>query len=465
MVVVGGGISGLAAAHRLSLDALPIDITVVEKSATVGGKLRLHDVAGMQLDAGAESMLARRPEGVDLCNSVDLGDDVRHPATEGAGVWVDGTLWPLPKHQVMGIPYSMPALEASGVLGEAARVRVAQDTTSPATVIEGDVSVGSLVGDRMGQEVVDRLVEPLLGGVYAGQASQISTDMAIPGLLDELESQPSLMAAVEHLASRGRTGRPVFASTRGGLGRLPKAVADASGARLLLSSEAVELERSNRGWFLRVSTAGGQSSVEADAVLLAVDAPAAGRLLVGVNPTAADVVGGVEYASVALVTFVFDAATPLDWPAGTGFLVPASEGLMMKAATFTSQKWAWIADAYPERSVVRASVGRFGDETALDMADDELASHVLSELEVVTGVTAKPVASVVSRWPRSLPQYRVGHRARVADVRGMLDGVGALELCGAGLDGVGVPACIASGQQAATRVADSLRQTGQWNGD
>jgi oxygen-dependent protoporphyrinogen oxidase len=461
VAVIGGGISGLAAAHRLSRHVPSMEITVVEKAESVGGKLQLHDVAGMRLDAGAESVLARRPEATDLFADTGLADVVQHPATSGAGIWIEGNLRPVPQSQLMGIPYSMAELEASNVLDASARRQVAQDAELPITPIEQDVSVGSLVGSRMGMQVVERLVEPLLGGVYAGHASQLSVDMAIPGLLEEMRAQPSLMAAVEQLARRAQTGGPLFASIGGGLGLLPPAVAQASGARQLLNTEVVGLDNGRDRWLIEIRSGGEESHLDADAVVLAVEAPVAGRILGRLAPVAADLLLGVEYASVALVTFVFDAETSPDWPAGTGFLVPPAEGLLTKAATFASQKWGWLADAHPSRFVVRASVGRFADESVMALSDDELVTRVLTELAMVTGVTAAPLETAVKRWDSSLPQYQVGHRSRVAAVREGVEKVRRLELCGAGLDGVGVPACIASGQQAATRLVDSFRQAGQ----
>ncbi|HVQ19304.1 MAG TPA: protoporphyrinogen oxidase, partial [Actinomycetes bacterium] len=169
----------------------------------------------------------------------------------------------------------------------------------------------------------------------------------------------------------------------------------------------------------------------------------------------------IEYASVALVTYVFDRSTMPTLPGGTGVLVPPSEGHLLKAATFTSQKWGWVAEDYPDQVVVRVSVGRFGDASALEGDDEQLAADALGELAASVDVHLKPIDHAVTRWPGALPQYRVGHRELAQRVRRELADAPGIEVCGAAMDGVGIPACIASATAAATRVQEFLAQRGQ----
>jgi oxygen-dependent protoporphyrinogen oxidase len=245
---------------------------------------------------------------------------------------------------------------------------------------------------------------------------------------------------------------PVFASVDGGLGSLPASVVDALGLTVRTGTSAVALRQSSQGQASRgwsIDTDDGQT-LDADRVILAVPAFAAAPLLATVAPVASAAAARLEYASVALVTAVFDAGdvgAPLE---GTGFLVPPVTGRLTKAATFVTRKWQWAQDAAPGRDVLRFSVGRQGDERGLDLPDGELAAAVLEEVRDVLRLRGGPRASAVTRWGQSLPQYRVGHRARVDAARAALPD--SLALAGAAWDGVGIPACIASGRAAAGRV-------------
>jgi oxygen-dependent protoporphyrinogen oxidase len=461
VVIVGGGISGLASALRLRELVPDAKVTVVETSDRVGGKLRSHVVSGLTLDAGAESVLARRPEAVDLIAAAGLGGDLVHPKQVGASVLVEDELRPLPATQLLGIPYELEGVRRAGILDEPGLQRFAQEPTRFPTEVGEDISVGHLVADRMGQQVVDRLVEPLLGGVYAGHAQDLSLDMVVPGLLEVLGETGSLTKAVRALRARGEATGPAFAGIRGGLGRLPTAVATASAADLMLQTTVTGVSGGDAEWDVMVERDGVTSVLNAEAVVLACDGPTSGGLLRRIAPAAAAFLESIEYASVALVTFVFDAADVEELPPGTGFLVPPSAHRLVKAATYVSQKWGWVSEAFPDAVVVRVSVGRYGEESVLARSDDLLMRDALAELGAITGVAAQPRAWDVTRWDRSLPQYRVGHRAGAVRARAALVAAGQLEVCGAAVDGVGIPSCIASGQAAATRVAEGLRRGGE----
>ncbi|MFD7701132.1 protoporphyrinogen oxidase [Streptomyces caelestis] len=455
VVVVGAGIAGLAAAHRLREHGARV--TVLEASDRVGGKLLPGEIAGARVDLGAESLLARRPEAVDLARAVGLADRLQPPATATASLWTRGALHPMPKGHVMGVPGTAESL--AGVLSEEGLARVGRDADLPRTEVGDDVAVGEYVAARVGREVVDRLVEPLLGGVYAGDAYRISMRSAVPQLFEAARTHTSLTEAVRGIQARSaaapRTG-PVFMGIAGGVGTLPLAVADAlraGGAEILTGTPVTELRREPRdGW----RVVAGDRVLHADAVVVAVPAPAAADLLRAEAPGAAAELSGVEYASMALITLAYRRAeTAL--PGGSGFLVPPVDGHTVKASTFASAKWGWIAEENPDLVVLRASVGRHGETEILHRDDDGLVEVSRHDLLAAVGLDATPVATRVTRWQDGLPQYPVGHHARVARVREHLAGLAGLAVCGAAYDGVGVPACIASAHAAADRIHGDLR--------
>ena len=466
VVVVGGGIAGLAAALAVrEQSGGRVRVTVIEASPSVGGKLALTEVAGIAVDAGAESMLARRPEGLALAAAAGLEDDVVHPAVAGASLWSRGRLRPLPNGTLMGLPGDLRSLAASRTLSRRGLARVPLDRVLRRTPVTGDVSIGAYVTARLGREVVDRLVEPLLGGVYAGHADEISLDAALPQLAGLVRTERSLLRSVETVlgASAAGAAHPVFASVRGGLGRLPEAVAAASGADIRTGTTVREITRVPDGWRVVVGSAAAPETMHADGVVLALPAGPAARLLRQHAPYAADDLAGVEYASVALVTFALRASDVVDRLQGTGFLVPPVEGRVIKAATFSSAKWGWLHDVAGDLAIVRTSVGRHREVADLQRDDPDLAAIALADLADALGVgELHPVDAVVTRWGGALPQYPVGHLDRVARVRRALADLPALAVCGAGYDGVGIPACVASGRAAAARVVDSVAERREW---
>jgi protoporphyrinogen/coproporphyrinogen III oxidase len=476
VVVVGGGISGLAAAHRLT--AAGARVTLLESAARLGGKLHADEIAGVPVDLGAESMLARRPEAVALARETGLADDLQPPATAQAALWTRGRLRPMPRGHIMGVPGDLGPLSASGVLSPAGLARLPLDHVLPRTPVGDDVAVGAYVAARLGHEVVDRLIEPLLGGVYAGNAYRISMRAAVPQLFAVAREGRSLIegvrevqrraaAATQHAGGRALTDdgeraakeAPVFLGIRGGVGRLPLAVAEtcrAAGADIRTGTEARALRRTPEGWRITTEGPAGRSVLEADAVVLAVPAPAAARLLDAESPAAAAELGTIEYASMALVTMAFRRRDLLNAPGGSGFLVPPVDGRTIKAATFSSRKWGWIDEAGPDTFVLRTSVGRHGDEGDLAWDDTDLVRLSRDDLREAAGVTAAPVAARVTRWYGGLPQYPVGHLMRVARIREQIAKLPGLAVCGAAFDGVGIPACIAAADAAAEQVLGTL---------
>ncbi|GAA4041635.1 protoporphyrinogen oxidase [Streptomyces shaanxiensis] len=454
VVVIGGGIAGLAAAHRLLADGRRV--TVLEASERVGGKLLPGEIAGARVDFGAESMLARRPEAVALARVVGLDERLQPPATATASIWTRGALRPMPKGHVMGVPGTAAAL--SGVLSDEGLARIERDADLPRTEVGDDMAVGEYVAARLGREVVDRLVEPLLGGVYAGDAYRISMRSAVPQLFQAAQTHDSITEAVREiqarLAANQQTG-PVFMGIEGGVGSLPLAVAEsvrARGGEIVTGAPVTELRReAPAGW----RVVAGDRVLHADAVVVAVPAPAAAGLLRAEAPEAAAELDGIEYASMALVTLAYR-RIGTDLPAGSGFLVPPVDGRTIKASTFASQKWGWIADENPDVVVLRTSVGRYGETEILERDDAQLVDVSRHDLRAATGLDATPLETRVTRWTDGLPQYPVGHHARVARIREHVAKLPGLAVCGAQYDGVGIPACIASAYAAVDQIHGDL---------
>lgn len=438
VIVVGAGVAGLTAAW--DLQQAGHEVVVLEASERIGGKLRRTEVAGVTVDVGAEAMLARRPEGIALAES--LGLPIVHPTSASSRIWSRGALRPLPR-SLMGVPMDLDQLEASGVLSPEGLARVRQEPSLPVEEIDGDVSVGDLVAARFGDEVTDRLVEPLLGGVYAGRAREISARAAVPQLVP-LAARGSLL---EQAAAIPATTGPVFGGIAGGMGQLPEALAARLTVRTAVAVDA--LTRTPTG----LSLVAAGERVEADAVVLATPAAPTAVLLRDLAPAAAAELAAIESASMAVVTLAFRAdEVPLDG-SGSGFLVPPVEDMRIKASTFSFAKWDWVREAGDGLVHLRTSIGRVHEEASLDFPDEELVAQSLADLADAVGLTARPVDTHVQRWTDGLPQYSVGHLERVARIRAAVAQVPGLAVCGAAYDGVGIPAVIASAHRAAAEVA------------
>lgn len=458
VAIVGGGITGLAAAVRLR-DRAPTgtEITVYEQSGRLGGKLRTGELAGGPVEFGAESFLMRDPAGgesaaVTLIRRLGLAGSIVHPTVGQAALVVDGGLRPVPGGTLVGVPGDLDRVAAVAQPAAAAD----RDGGAPLLPPDADVSVGALVRDRLGDEVVDRLVDPMLGGVYAGRADDLSLVTTMPALARAARVQHTLVGAVRaaQAAAPRAPGAPVFGTLAGGLSTLVEAAARESGATIRRDAAVRELHPTPTGWRLTVGPTREPEFVEADAVLLAVPARPAARLLAVPAPEVARAVGGLDYASVALVTM---ALPEPELPELSGFLVPATEGLLIKASTFFTTKWGHLRR--PDGlALVRASVGRYGDETSLQLTDDDLVATVHRELSKVLGTPLPaPVARHVQRWGGALPQYTPGHLGRVAAARTALRAAHpTLALAGAGYDGVGIPVCVRSGETAAEEIITAL---------
>jgi protoporphyrinogen/coproporphyrinogen III oxidase len=458
VAVVGAGIAGLAAAWALSDGPNAPRVMVLEAADRVGGKLAVQELDGHPVDVGAEAMLARRPEAMDLARQVGLGDDLVFPRPAGAWLWSAGARHPLPTGTVMGVPSRSDGL--AELLGVAAAAAVVAEPTGAWPALDADTDVASFVAARVGPAVVERLVEPLLGGVYAGWAGELSLRATVPALWTAATEGGSVVRAAAAAARRGAATRdPVFAGLRGGVGRLPLVLAErlcTRGVAIRTGTTVRGVQARPGGWRLVLGPTNRPEALDVDAVLLATPAAPTARLLRDVAPVAAAELARVPYAGVGLVTLVLDRAGARGL-SGTGVLVPPVDGRLIKAATFASAKWAWQDDARPGRVVVRASVGRHHQESDLHVDDDELVRRVLADLRALPGVTLPdPVASTVTRWGGGLPQYVVGHLDAMDRVHRQLTAVPGLALAGAAYEGVGIAACIVTGRRAAAQLLTHL---------
>jgi len=458
IAVVGGGIAGLTAAYYAA--KLGARVTLLEGAAGIGGKLQVSEIAGLPVDEGAEAMLARRPEGLELVRELGLGDRLIFPGTTSAAIWSRGALHDLPAGHVMGVPADLVALARSRVLSPAGLARVPLDLIRPETPRGEDVSVAGFLGARVGSEVVDRLVEPLLGGVYAGRGEELSFEATMPGLAAASRSRRSVIAAARAMreAAPAEAG-PVFTTLTGGLGALPQALAEKFtelGGAVRTGAMVRELHRTPGGWRLSVGPTRHPEYLDADAVIVAVPAKPAQRLLKDEVPVAAAELGRIEYASMAIITLAYAGTAFPKWPRRSGYLVPAVEAGAVKAVTFSTTKWPNLAEGSPGTVVVRCSIGRHGDQHLLQRPDDELKAMAMTELARTSGVIELPIDARVTRWGGGLPQYMVGHLDRIARIRAAVAGRPGLAY-----DGLGIPACVATARVAAARVLEHLNGQGE----
>ncbi|MGE2836740.1 protoporphyrinogen oxidase [Mycobacterium sp. SMC-4] len=438
--VVGGGISGLVAAYRLRVMAgSRASITVFDPADRLGGVLRTERIAGQPLDVGAEAFVARRPEVPALLGELGLAG--KQIGTTGARplIYSDGRLHALPKDTVNGIPSRADAL--TGLVDEATIRWMRDEPRRPLAWRAGaDPAVAELVGDRFGEQVVTRSVDPLLAGVYAGSAATIGLRAAAPTVAAALDRGARSLTEAVGAALPPPLPGSVFGAVDGGYQVLLDELVSRS--ELTWAQVAVRgLERDGPGWKL-VDDEGGRWS--ADAVVLAVPAPRVAPLIEVIAPGSAAAARRIPVASAAVVALALPGGTPL--PEQSGVLVAGRSRLHAKAVTLSSRKWGGRGNV----EMVRLSFGRFGDDLARSVGDDDLLSWAGEDLRTLFDVAVEPEDARVVRWIDAMPQYGPGHAGLVADIRVGLPPT--LAVAGAYLDGIGVPACVA----AATRAVAGL---------
>jgi oxygen-dependent protoporphyrinogen oxidase len=499
VAVVGGGITGLAAAWQL-VTTLPRGARVVllEADERLGGKLLTGEIGGRPVDLGPDAFLARRPEAAALCHDLGLGADLVPPGASGAFVWARGALRQLPSGLALGLPTRMGPLARSGICSPMGLGRAALDLLRPSAPPrrksageaqddnddDYDESVGSVVRRRLGTEVHDLLADPLIGGIHAGPIDTMSAAAVFPALL-RAERQPgSLMKALRPMAPPpaprperravpplAATGdlraadapapserAPVFLTVRGGLGRIverseQELTARGADIRVGVRVENIHMSTTTPGpprWSITTS----RGTLEVDGVVVAVPATAASGLLGRLDPSLAGLLSGIPYGSVTLVTLRFPKSALRFAPRGTGFLVPAGRERLVTACTWVSSKWPELDRR--DDVLLRASMGRYGDDRSSSMSDDEAAACALKDLHRMVDLRGEPAETVVTRWPASFPQYLVGHLRRVRAVEERAARHHGLALAGAALHGVGIPACVGSGRGAAADLVGRL---------
>jgi len=484
VLVIGGGITGLAAAWELASSA-PVGtrILVLEADKRLGGKILTGEVGGRAVELGPDAFLARREEALGLCRELGLGPELVSPGSDRAYVWVGGRLRQLPARLALGVPTDLSTLARSGICSPTGLARVTADLVVPALVHgsrsegdgEVDRSVGSIVTRRLGREVHDRLVDPLVGGIHAGPIDEMSAAAVFPQLALADSRKGSLMRALRAPGGRTTPGaprEPVFMTVRGGLGRMVERLGEVlseKGVEIRLDAAAHSLTAVARGSDAlgdtaidrpgerrppRWSVATGAGDLQADGVVVALPGGPAARLFRSFDSSVSRLLDDIPYASVALVTLRFTRDATGSRLDGTGFLVPVVEGGLLTACTWITSKWPELARA--DDIVLRASMGRHGDDRCSGMTDEALIENTLHELRQMLGLRGRPLEAVVTRWPESFPQYLVGHVQRVESLENGVARHQGLALAGAALHGVGIPACIGSGRRASRRLVEDL---------
>lgn len=460
IVIIGGGISGLVAAHTAA--TLGWQVTVLEKTQRLGGPIApvtlKMPTADLVVDAGAEAILNRRPEGVALAQELGMTDQLTYPATSHAMIYRHRQLHPMPSNTAMGIP-TKASQGLDGLFDERAQQRIHQ--AQPKKLRE-DCSVADYVNAVYGEDVTDSLVEPLLGGVYAGHAKELSLESTMPAIWQaaregRLAAPAGTGAGGVRAAHSASNSSPVFAGLVGGIHTLITALEkslDTTGTTVQCGAAVTCLRQSDGGWQVEFeSEANGSSVLTASHVVLANQAPQAAALLADLAPTASAVLGQTPTASMALATLAVDREDLADLPF-SGVLVPPHEGLTVKAVTFSTTKWAWLAERAGDYAVLRTSLGRQGDNT-IHCSDAELLSMALNDLRVILDRDLSVHAHQVTRWPDALPQYIVGHQQRVHDIQRDIDRHPGLAITGSLFNGLGIPACIQHARSTTTRLLTS----------
>lgn len=457
VVVIGGGISGLAAAHTLVRSGR-VSVTVLEADRRLGGKIRSESIAGQSIDVGAESLFARAPVAIELCRELGLADELIGAAQTATAVWTRGRLRELPSGILSGLPDGVGPVLRSGILSPLGLARAGLDLLLPASSANGDRSVGELVSSRLGRQALDRLVDPLLGTIYAADCDELSARATAPQLDALARGHRSLITGMR--VARPEPGHPqagpLFVTLPGGLERIVTRLRERLAQADIRCDAPVSLLRRLPDGRYEIETS--NPGPRWDGVVIATPHDQAAQMLRHLNPRAAMELGLIGWSSTVVVTLRY-ASPALRRPHPlAGFLVPQGERRLLGACTLLSCKWPHLAatgDLW-----LRCSIGRSGAASAAALDDTELVARLGNELREAMGLRGQPLDSHVTRWDRALPRYAPGHLDRVARIEEELTVLPGVELAGAAYRGMGVPQCIAQGQAAAERVLTAIADRG-----
>lgn len=449
VVILGAGISGLAAALRLRDEGW--DVAVYERSAHAGGCIATVRENGLTMELGPDSLLVDKPWGKALLARLNLEDSLVDmlPEFKGARIVHNGRLHKIPPDFRLFTPTSIPALVTSGIFSPMGMLRAAFEPFVPRRASDSDESLASFVTRRFGHEVLERLAQPLIGGIYSGNPRRLSMEATLPQFLELERKYGSLIRAMR--ASKGKRPAPHLMSLRGGLGSIVDSLLTELNGALHFNAEAVLLRRTTDGW--RIALSDG-TETHADAVIAALPAYASAQLLRGVEPHLADLLQTVRYNSIATVNVAYEARAMPELPKTPGFVVPAIERHHITAATITSQK-------YPERApdgvvLLRAFVGGALQAPLLERPDSRLVDMVREEFARLLAIKSEPAVTRVQRWTRLLPEYGVGHTQLVREIEQRAAALPHFALAGSAYHGVGIPDCIHSAERAASRLLGTM---------
>jgi oxygen-dependent protoporphyrinogen oxidase len=469
IAIIGGGISGLSAAvalERARSGGAEVEYRIFESAGRLGGVLVTERVAGCLVEAGPDSFLTEKSWGLDFCRSLGLGDQLipSNDADRKTYIVVRGRLQPIPDGLQFMVPTRVLPILTTGLFSLGSKLRMALEVfEKPAANSAGrDETVAEMVERHFGREMVERLADPLLAGVYGGSATELSAAAVLPRFVEMEKRYGSLsramLAARKQRAQAERADgrklapppRPLFTSLKEGMQQLAEtAISCLAPGAALLSNPVRALQRESEGW--RVVARDCATEIF-NAVIVATPAPAAGALLGDVHAALADELKAIPYSSSMTVTLGYDKTGLAGLPPGFGFLVPRREGRRMLACTFVHVKFPHRAPA--DRGIIRAFLGGSRDEAALELNDEEVLATVRRELQEILDLKAEPLFSRVHRWKGAMAQYTRGHLARVERIGQFRQELPGLELAGNAYRGIGVPDCIASGLAAAESVLE-----------
>jgi len=445
-------VTGLVAAFRLSQEP-GLDVTLLEARKGVGGKVNTVTLDGARVELGPDSFLPRDDRPLRLCRDIGLAGELVEPHDFGGWLFRAGELRPLPSGTVLGFPASLRSLATARVLSPSERLRAAAELLNPRPLSGPDVSVGAFTRARLGPQVLERLVDPLLAGTRAGDVDEMSLAAAIPPVDAAARSHRSLIRGLASARKVGGGVRPRFFAPREGMHRLVEALEDAMlGVDVRRDTLVDAIETAGEAFAVRTSN----EVIEADAAIVTAPSHAAAAMLRALSRGAAEELERIEHASSAVVNLLFPQDSVRLPAGGSGVLIPSSERMAISGCTWFSNKWPHLA-AEDGRITIRCFVGRGARDAALELSDRDLAGVVTEELTRVTTLGAAPSATKVTRWDSGLPRYVVGHLDRVKRIEKELAATPCLRLAGASLRGSGIPDCIAQAERAAAAVVQALR--------